>query len=86
MLYIRIFLLLFLLQFNCHISAQPIMRQKGEALKSDLEKNLNDTIRILKLQELSLYYVKKLGELKADIDSSYVYAKEAELLSYKVNF
>ncbi|MEP6806237.1 MAG: hypothetical protein ABI892_17050, partial [Flavobacterium sp.] len=86
MVYIRILFLLFLLQLGFIASAQPIMKQKGEALKSDLEKNLNDTVKILKLQELSLYYVKKLGELKADIDSSYVYAREAELLSFKANF
>ncbi|MEP6806236.1 MAG: histidine kinase dimerization/phosphoacceptor domain -containing protein, partial [Flavobacterium sp.] len=75
-----------LFQFGFIVSAQPIVRQKGEMLKVELQKKLNDSVRVLKLQELSLYYVKKAGELKADMDSSYVCAREAEVLSTKINF
>lgn len=83
---IRTGILFLFLQFGFIVSAQPIARQKGDILKMELEKKLNDTVRVLKLQELSLYYVKKVGELKIDMDSSYVVAREAELLSDKINF
>lgn len=83
---IRTGILFFLLQLSFIVSAQPIARKKGDLLKIELEKKLIDSVRVLKLQELSLYYVKKVGELKIDMDSSYVAAREAELLSDKINF
>ncbi|MBS7229609.1 hypothetical protein KHA90_01115 [Flavobacterium psychroterrae] len=83
---LRTSILFFLFQLSFIVSAQPISRKKGEKLKAELEYKLNDTVRIQKLQELSLYYVKKAGQYKADMDSSYVCAKEAETLSNKIHF
>ncbi|MFZ0596259.1 MAG: hypothetical protein WAM46_04690, partial [Flavobacterium sp.] len=78
---LRTSILFFLFQLSFMVSAQPISRKKGENLKAELKYKLNDTVRIQKLQELSLYYVKKAGQYKADMDSSYICAKEAEILS-----
>ncbi|MDR7373042.1 tetratricopeptide repeat protein, partial [Flavobacterium aquidurense] len=79
-------LLIFLFHFNFTVFSQPLLKQKNEQIKAELKNNLNDTTRILKLQTLSLYYVKKPGEEKADLDSSYVFAREADFLSRKVNY
>ncbi|MDR7369899.1 histidine kinase dimerization/phosphoacceptor domain -containing protein, partial [Flavobacterium aquidurense] len=62
------------------------MKQNSEQIKAELKTNLDDTTRVLKLQTLSLYYVLKAGEEKADIDSSYIFARQADLLSRKVNY
>ncbi|MBF4515529.1 hypothetical protein IRZ71_04210 [Flavobacterium sp. ANB] len=82
----RTFLLIFILQFSLNVWAQPLSKKKSDAIKIELKTKLNDTIRVLKLQTLSLYYVTKVGEEKADMDSSYVFAREAELLTNKINF
>ncbi|KUJ60820.1 hypothetical protein AR687_15535 [Flavobacteriaceae bacterium CRH] len=82
----RIFFLVLILQFPLQVWAQPLSKPKSDAIKIELKNNLNDTVRVLKLQTLSLYYVTKVGEEKADMDSSYVFARQAELLSEKINF
>jgi len=82
----KTFLLIIIFHFNCYVYSQPLLKQKSEQIKSELKTNLDDTTRVLKLQTLSLYYVSKAGEEKADIDSSYIFARQAELLSRKVNY
>ncbi|MDR7369900.1 histidine kinase dimerization/phosphoacceptor domain -containing protein [Flavobacterium aquidurense] len=79
-------LLFFFFHINITVFSQPLSKQKSEQIKAELKKNLNDTTRILKLQTLSLYYVTKVGEDKADMDSSYVFAREADFLSQKINY
>lgn len=79
-------LLFFVFQFHFSVFSQPLLKQKSEQIKAELKTNLDDTTRVLKLQTLSLYYVKKVGEEKADMDSSYVFARQADLLSRKVNY
>ncbi|KIQ22420.1 hypothetical protein RT99_09615 [Flavobacterium sp. MEB061] len=80
------FFLIFLFQLNFTALSQPLLKQESDKIKAELKTKLNDTTRVLKLQKLSLYYVTKVGEEKADMDSSYVFAKQAELISDKIRF
>lgn len=83
---LKISFFLFVFHLNFSVFSQPLLKQKSEQIKAELKTNLDDTTRVLKLQTLSLYYVKKVGEEKVDMDSSYVFARKAELLSQKVNY
>lgn len=78
--------LIFLFQLSFTALSQPLLKQESDKIKAELKTKLNDTTRVLKLQKLSLYYVTKVGEEKADMDSSYVFAKQAELISDKIRF
>ncbi|NRS87797.1 two-component sensor histidine kinase [Flavobacterium sp. 7E] len=76
----------FFIQWGCTSLAQPRSYSEKVKLLNDIASKIDDTIKVQKLQDLSNYYVLKEGELKADMDTSYYYVKQSEILSSKVNY
>jgi hypothetical protein len=70
--------------FVYHAYGQP--PEEARALLQRLQVSKADTIRIDILQDLSRYYIGKIGEFSSDLDSAESFNKEAEGLSQKLDF
>jgi two-component sensor histidine kinase len=68
------------------LQAQPVARAEADRLRAALAASKPDTNRVKLLLRLGAYQVYKPGELKADIDTAYAYAKKAEGLSHSLRF
>lgn len=83
---VNTFMYIFLIQLSWITLAQPRSDREKDQLLKDLESNIDDTTRVLKLQDLSRYYILKVGENKVDMDKSYYYARQSETESNKIDY
>lgn len=84
--FIKIIIAAFLIQLSWTTLAQPRSDTERDQLLKELQSNIDDTTRVLKLQDLSRYYILKVGEDKVDMDKAYNYVKQSETLSNTIGY
>lgn len=60
--------------------------QEQKSLLQNLEKQKEGSERVNTLLKLSNYYIYKRGEAKTDLDSAFIFTKQAETESKKINY
>ncbi len=68
------------------LQAQSIPKAETDSLLRLLQVSKADSSRVKLYLQLGKYYVFKLGESPADMDSAFAYAKKAEALSRRLSF